>query len=746
MASEPAFLGRDLGHAAPAGMLPVVTNSRDAEAEEVERAAAVATAPPTRWLTRSTDPLLIATLLLVTAIYLPTLAGPFLWDDYTVFVRDERAHSLSAALAAFGDSFWPDAGLSQNAARGYFRPLVVLSYALDHTLWGAGPRGPRLSNLLLHLTSLVLVYLLGRRHGGSSAPAMIAALLWGLAPRSTEVVAWISGRADALSTVLGLAALWVWPAPTGGGAAPPRALARRGGAALLLLLALLCKESAAAVVACILVMELAAARARASPPSSARALTAGLGRSGPVLAVSAFYLALRVAATGWASGAVDRLRPSERGALVLEALGRYTAMVIDPWRPQLEIGSVGTRSLPFAALGALSLVAVLAFVVRRRHALKPDELGLLALMLVGIGVVSHVVPFHTNVVAADRYLYLPLAALSLFGAKAASTLSGRRRRNPPRAQHPEEEARSAQGTRPIWAAVALGLALALALSFTLATHARAAIWASEPAFWRNMLETSPGRGCRPLAEMALALQRSGRPRAALALYDAVAARGCADTAKASFRLNRALAKLSLGDIDAGTELLAALANGPGAGQRPLEWLARAQVMRFDFDAAAITLQRAHALGQPSAGLKQVAEALPSVRAHHELLIRESGRLPEIQADMPPALLRALCGLNAAAGREHHAVRCFHLLALDDRFAPKLRLEAAQSVVTSGPLEAAAETLTALEAEAGESPVIARLRAFYEARVVREQPYDELKAWLRQHPRLGSFFRTRSPER
>ncbi|HEV2764267.1 MAG TPA: hypothetical protein VGV38_14895, partial [Pyrinomonadaceae bacterium] len=123
---------------------------------------------------------------------------------------------------------------------GFFRPLFILSYALDAALWGRRPSGYHLTNVLLHSLNAFLVFLLaeriGRRTGRTDSDpprrgdalesdptrqseafmfepagrrwlAYASALVFLLHPSHTEAVSWISGRADLLSTLFCLLAL-----------------------------------------------------------------------------------------------------------------------------------------------------------------------------------------------------------------------------------------------------------------------------------------------------------------------------------------------------------------------------------------------------------------------------------------------------------------------------------------------------------------------------------------------------------
>ncbi len=81
-----------------------------------------------------------------------------------------------------------------------WHPLTWLSFMLDVTLLGPGPRGPHLINLLLHTANSVLVFLLLRRMTGAFWRSVVVAGLFALHPLRVESVAWVTERKDVLST------------------------------------------------------------------------------------------------------------------------------------------------------------------------------------------------------------------------------------------------------------------------------------------------------------------------------------------------------------------------------------------------------------------------------------------------------------------------------------------------------------------------------------------------------------------
>lgn len=140
--------------------------------------------------------------LLVLAVYAPALAGSFQFDDFQVVLDDPRVASLAA--------WWQ--------AMPGMRPLVKLSYALNHEL-GGGVAGFRLLNILLHAANASLVFLFVRRlaramrstdETGALVVAAVAALLFALHPAQTESVTYISGRSNALAALFCLLALLAW--------------------------------------------------------------------------------------------------------------------------------------------------------------------------------------------------------------------------------------------------------------------------------------------------------------------------------------------------------------------------------------------------------------------------------------------------------------------------------------------------------------------------------------------------------
>lgn len=187
-------------------------------------------------------PRLVCITLLAGSAYAATLGHGFVWDDRLLVVESRTIQRWTNLPRALVDDFFGDAA----EGRGYHRPLVTLSYMLDHALWGLRAPGYHLTNVLLHVASTLLVYLVAPALGAGGSGAFLASAVFGLHPIHTESVAWIAGRTDVIATALLLLSLLLYAR------APGR---RSRGALLAFALALLAKEIALVFPALLLLYE-----------------------------------------------------------------------------------------------------------------------------------------------------------------------------------------------------------------------------------------------------------------------------------------------------------------------------------------------------------------------------------------------------------------------------------------------------------------------------------------------------------
>ncbi len=175
--------------------------------------------------------------------------------DDKVFAASERYSSLSLSDVAqfFTEDLWAAAG----GHSGLYRPLLLLSIAMDAYLYGDWAAGYHLTNIFLHLLVSLLLFgfirLLLLKSGGKSPAstyiAMLAAMIFAVHPIHAEVVNSIFNRSGLLVSVGVVGGLW-WFLRT----VESRPLRAWGGLGFIYLLILFCKESAIVLPALAVVM------------------------------------------------------------------------------------------------------------------------------------------------------------------------------------------------------------------------------------------------------------------------------------------------------------------------------------------------------------------------------------------------------------------------------------------------------------------------------------------------------------
>jgi len=136
-------------------------------------------------------------------VFGPMLGYPFINFDDPVYVS-ANPH-VQQGLSPEG-AHWAFTSMAAN----FYHPLTWLSYMLDSSLYGVTPAGYRLTNLILHLASMLLCYRALIRATGDRLAAAVAAALFALHPLHVESVVWIAERKDALSTFFWMLTLDVY--------------------------------------------------------------------------------------------------------------------------------------------------------------------------------------------------------------------------------------------------------------------------------------------------------------------------------------------------------------------------------------------------------------------------------------------------------------------------------------------------------------------------------------------------------
>ena len=416
---------------------------------------------------------------LAVLVYLNALHNPFVYDDLIGVVRN----------GALVDG----AGLWALVRQNVFRPVVNLSFALDHALWGLAPVGYHLTSVLLHGVNVALVFALVRRlvadwrardaevTADGDVLGFVTAALFAVHPMMTEAVGYVSGRAEVLAATLALLALLTLRR----GLTEP---AWRVPGVALALLAAATKETAVVVPAVLFVWD----RLLVDGAGRRRLLTWHL----PVLGVAVMLGLARLASfflveRSTTSGAAVPALLAQPGValrylmLLLAPLGQSLVHVVPPVTSPLD-----WRALLQTA--GLALLGVAAWRDRRRHPLTSLGMAWFLIFLAPAAVVALYEPM------AERRVYMASVGFFLvMGVVGAHVWEAAGRRG-----------RTAAATAFVVVLCALG-------SLTLA---RNLVWRDAVTLWSDAVHKAPAAWSAH-AGLATALGEDGRCAEALPVFE-----------------------------------------------------------------------------------------------------------------------------------------------------------------------------------------------------------------------------------
>jgi Flp pilus assembly protein TadD len=440
---------------------------------------------------------LLAVLVVAAVAYAPSLDGDFVLDD-------DRSVQMNMAIRRADALRLP----SLPEMLGAGRPVTTATFALDWRAAGMDPWRFHVTGLGLHLAATVLAFVLLSRllarvaYPRPRAVALVVAAMFALHPIQAESVAYVSQRAEVLSTLLYLAALLALDGAVTGWRTGRGLIAWAAGIATWTV-AMGAKAIAISLPGAFLLDQvvLAPEGERGGRAAARRALRAVL-ISTPVLVLSAWSAVLQF-------GAFEASPGSGAG---------FTATTLSAWQyflTQLRVQCLYLRLLAWprglafdrsfeasrgvdpavviAGLGVAALVGLALWLWLRaergegnRAAARICAFGIL-FWFVALAPTSSFVPVMD--LAVEHRVYL--ASLGPFLAAAVAFDVLVHRWLPLRAP---------------WAATATAVLVLAGLGSAL--RARAETWSSAEALWREADAASPGSE-RIVTNLAIALRRKG---------------------------------------------------------------------------------------------------------------------------------------------------------------------------------------------------------------------------------------------
>ncbi len=414
-------------------------------------------------------------------VHLPALWGGWIWDDL-VIVRSQLP-----AFRSFIDIFFPPQGII-NFSIHYYRPLTIVSYLFDRAVYGEHASGFHLTVLLAHAVVAALLFLLARTFFAPGRTgtliALAAALLFSVHPIHAESVAWIAGRADVLAAIpLLVAALLL--------RRHELTIASLGIVSVLFAVACLFKEAAFGFLP---IAVLFIRKPGADRPASANTHRRTIYLVSSFLTiVTGALLLLRAAALG--GSGTDAAR-SEGFVAMLESLGGalafYLPRTVIPLTPRPLVDVLPGQIASWIGLASSCAFISAGFYFLRNRRQRLIGIGILSFHALLLPSLAPAILKISVVPAAERYLYLPSAALALSAAGLLAIV-------PP-------------STRRMLTAGISGILIAASIL----TVARTRIWGNEILFWKTVVATSSSSFAR--IELATVLDDHGSPAEAETIY------------------------------------------------------------------------------------------------------------------------------------------------------------------------------------------------------------------------------------
>ena len=305
----------------------------------------------------------------------------------------------------------------------WWLPLLWISYMADTSLFGTGPAGYHLTNVLLHAANALLLFWTLFRLTGSKGRSFFAAAFFAVHPLRIESVVWITERKDVLSGLFFflclLAHLRQVERPS---------FLRRWTLPALMLLGLMAKSTLVVLPFLLLLLDYWPLR-RARDPWSAGAWPQWkplLAEKGALFALAFLFVALTLHTHGTTSENAGDSSLWNRLTLIAPNYWSYLAQIFWP-APLSLIHPPDDPSGLVRILALLGLLALTALFGRFRKSQPAFLVGWLW-FLGGLFPVIRGIRFDELSAFSDRYTYLPGIGIALMLCWGAGEWASRRKR------------------------------------------------------------------------------------------------------------------------------------------------------------------------------------------------------------------------------------------------------------------------------------------------------------------------------
>lgn len=332
-------------------------------------------------------------------VYFNSLGGEYIYDDGDLIKNNLYIKSWSNISKIFTRDIFAGSARESN----FYRPIQMITYMIDYSVWRLDVRGYHLTAVLLHILVAVSLYLLINALFDNRILAFFTSILFVAHPIHTEAVSYLSGRADPLCTLFILLSFFFYIRNISSGRPMWYILAF-----LSYIVACLSKEYSLILPALLLLYHFTFKK------------EIRISKFAPILVVTLIYIFLR--ATILKFPLSEGLYPSslfQRLPGVFVAILDYLRLLFLPFSLHMEYGfRLFSFANPKVILGIVALSSLLIYATKERN----NELVFFAIswFLITLLPVSNLYPI--NAYMAEHWLYLPSVGFFLILAKGLERL------------------------------------------------------------------------------------------------------------------------------------------------------------------------------------------------------------------------------------------------------------------------------------------------------------------------------------
>jgi protein O-mannosyl-transferase len=414
-----------------------------------------------------------AVLLLTVIVYYNSVNNGFTnWDDGTNVYENMAIRDMGANIRIY----------FTKPLLAMYTPLVYISYAIDYKIGGLDPRIYHLTNLLLHLANITLVFFVIRQFARRVEIAVIVTLLFAIHPLNAGAVAPVSLRSSLLFSCFYLAAFYSYLLYLNRGFR-----SRYLVYTLLFFLLSLLSKAAAVTLPVLLVLTDWYVRRRFDRREILEKI--------PFFVFSVIFGILTILFREDAGhlGSTYLFTFIERICLVSYAIAFYLVKLflpvnLSPYYPYPD--KIAGMLPPEFYLSPLALLAIAGIIIWAKQFRRELVFGIV-FFLVHVGLVLKFIPMGGEIVC-DRYMYLPgIGIFLILGWAYCRVLEGR-------------------GIRSRVGIALTALMVIAVLVFSVMSHVKIRAWKDSFTMYGDVLDKYPN--------LALAYDNRGSARAALKDY------------------------------------------------------------------------------------------------------------------------------------------------------------------------------------------------------------------------------------